>query len=137
MTIANGYLAKSAQLGGIAFSGHTVFGLSENGRPIQLKSDGERYNKVTPIIPDNTIVEIETRDLGHAAAIGTSGAMSCVADKMVGGITLTGTLTFAAASTTILSVNRGYDIEGNAISRVTAVINSPDGAVSGLGITSA
>jgi hypothetical protein len=60
-----------------------------------------------------------------------------VADKMTGGKTLSGTVTFSATSCTVLSVSRGTDINGAAVLRVSARINSADGAASGLTITSA
>lgn len=136
MTIATGFLAKSAQVGGSTISGHTTFGLSQAGTPVELKSDGELYSKVTPIIPANIEIDVETRDIGTTVDVGTSGALSLVADKMVGGKTLTGTVTFSASSSTILSVSRGTDINGNAVARISARINSADGSASGLTITS-
>ncbi len=135
MSIAYGFLAQSAQVGGLTISGHTVFGLTQNGNPLELKSDGELFSKVTPVIPENIMVEIETRDIGTAADVGTSGALSLVAAKMVGGKTLTGSATYAAVSSTIVSVTRGTDIHGNAVARIAARINSADGAASGLTIT--
>ena len=136
MTIANGFLAKSAQVAGVTMSGTTTFGLSAGGSPVDLRSDGELYAKVTPIIPTNVEIEVETKDIGSAIDVGTSGTLSLASDKMVGGKTLTGTLTFSAVSCTVLSVSRGTDINGAAVLRVSARINSVDGAASGLTITS-
>lgn len=135
MTIAHGFLAKSAQVAGVSLSGTTTFGLSQGGTPVELRSDGELYAKVTPIIPSNIEVDVETRDIAAAIDVGTTGALSLVADKMVGGKTLTGTTSFAAAGCTVTSVTRGTDINGAAVLRVSARINSADGSASGLTIT--
>lgn len=137
MTIANGFLAKSSQVGGVSLSGMTTFGLSRGGSIIPIRSDGELYEKLTAIIPTNPEIEVETRDIGSTAAIGASGALSLISDKMAGGVTLSGTLTFSAASSTITGVSQGTDINGSAVMRITARINSADGSTSGLTITSA
>lgn len=137
MTIATGFLCKSAQLAGVTLSGATTFGISQGGTPIDLRSDGELFAKVTPIIPDNLMVDVETRDIAAAIEVGTTGAMSLVADKMTGGKVLSGTVTYAAAGVTVTAVSRGTDINGSAVLRVTARVNSADGAASGLTITSA
>lgn len=136
MTIATGFLAKSAQVAGVTLSGTTTFGLIQGGVPVDLRSDGELYAKVTPIIPTNIELDVETKDIASAIDSGTTGALSLVADKMTGGKTLSGTVTFAATSCTVLSVSRGTDINGAAVLRVSARINSADGAASGLTITS-
>jgi hypothetical protein len=137
MTIATGFLAKSAQIGGVTVSGAISFGLSQGGVPIDLRSDGELYPRVTPVIPTPIEVDIEGRDIAGSADAGTTGAMSLVADKMTGGKTLSGTVTYSAASSTILSVSRGTDLNGSAIVRISARVNSADGSTSGLTITSA
>lgn len=137
MTIANGFLAKSAQAGGVTFSGMTTFGLSRSGSVVPIRSDGELYDKITPIIPGNVEVDIETRDIAASVDVGATGAMSLVADKMTGGKTLSGTVTYSATSSTITSVSQGTDITGAAVLRITARVNSADGAASGLTITSA
>jgi hypothetical protein len=46
-------------------------------------------------------------------------------------------VTYSATSSTITSVSQGTDIGGSAVLRITARINSADGAASGLTITSA
>ena len=135
MTIATGFLAKSAQVGGVTLSGMTTFGISRTATPVAIRSDGELYDKVTPLIPGNVEVDIETRDIASAAAVGASGAMSLVADKMTGGVALSGTVTYAASSSTITSVSQGTDIGGQAVLRITARVNSADGVASGLTIT--
>lgn len=136
MTIATGFLAQSAQIGGLTLSGLTTIGLSQGGSPVDLRSDGELYPRVTPIIPTPIEVDLETRDISPTTAdTGLSGAMSIVAAKMTGGKTLSGSVTFTAASSTIISVSRGTDINGAALTRITARINSPDGLVSGLTVT--
>jgi hypothetical protein len=137
MTIATGFLAKSAQIGGVTLSGTTTFNVNDGGTVVPLKSDGELYQRVTPIIPDNITIDAETRDIASTVAVGTSGALSLVADKMTGGKTLSGTVTYSATTSTITSVTRGTDINGQAVLRISAVINSADGAASGLTITSA
>jgi hypothetical protein len=137
MTIATGFLAKSAQVAGVSLSGTTTFGLSQGCVPVDLRSDGELYARVTPIIPTNIELDVETKDIAAAIDAGTTGALSMVADKMTGGKTLSGTVTFSATSCTVLSVSRGTDINGAAVLRVSARINSADGAASGLTITSA
>jgi hypothetical protein len=136
MTIAIGFLAKSAQVAGVTLSGTTTFGLSQGGVPVDLRSDGELYARVTPIIPTNIELDVETKDIASTIDAGTTGALSLVADKMTGGKTLSGTVTFSATSCTVLSVSRGTDINGAAVLRVSARINSADGAASGLTITS-
>ena len=135
MTIAHGFLAKSASVAGVAMAGTTTFGLSQGGSPVDLRSDGELYALVTPVIPTNVEVEVETKDIGSAIDVGTTGALSLVSDKMVGGKSLTGTLTFSALSCTVLSVSRGTDINGAAVLRVSARINGGAGGASGLVIT--
>lgn len=137
MTIATGFLAKSATVGGVTLSGMTTLGLSEGGSPIDLRSDGELYARVTPIIPANPEVEVETRDIAAAIVPGTTGSLSMVADKMTGGKTLSGTVTIAATSCTVLSAVRGTDINGQAVLRISARVNSADGAASGITVTSA
>ena len=137
MTIANGFLAKSAQVGGVTLSGMTTFGLSRTASVIPMRSDGELYDKVTPIIPGNVEIDVETRDIGATVDVGATGALSMVADKMTGGKTLAGTVTFSATSSTVTSVSQGTDIGGSAVLRITARINSADGSASGLSIVSA
>lgn len=136
MTISNSFLAKSAQIGGSTLSGMTTFGLSQGGTPIELRSDGELYSLVTPVIPGNIEVDIETRDIATTVDTGTTGAMSLVADKMTGGKTLSGTVTFSAASSTVISVTRGTDINGSAVTRITARVNGSSATNSGLTVTS-
>jgi hypothetical protein len=135
MSIAHGYLAKSAQVAGVSLSGMTVFGTAEGAQVVTTKSDGDLFEKITPLIPGNTEVSVQTRDIAASISVGTSGALSLVADKMVGGKTLTGTVTYSASSCTVLSVSRGTDIEGQAVLNVSARINSADGSTSGLTIT--
>ena len=135
MTIANGFIVTSATAAGVSLAGMTTFSLSEGGTPIDVRSDGELYAKVTPIIPTNVEVDIETRDISAAITVGTTGALSLVSTKMTGGKTLSGTTTFAAASCTVLSAVRGTDINGAAVLRLAIRINSADGAASGLSIT--
>lgn len=137
MTIATGFLAKSASVAGFTLSGTTTFGLSEGGSPVDLRSDGELFAKVTPIIPTNIELDVETKDIAAAISVGTTGSLSLVADKMTGGKTLSGTVTYSATSCTVTGVSRGTDINGAAVLRVSARINSADGAASGLTITSA
>jgi hypothetical protein len=137
MTISTGFLAKSAQVAGVSLNGTTTFGLSQGGSPVELRSDGELYARVTPIIPTNVELEVETRDIAAAIDAGTTGALSLVADKMTGGKTLSGTETFSATTCTVLSVTRGTDINGQSVLRVSARINSADGSASGLTVTSA
>ena len=137
MTIANGFLAKSATVGGVALAGMTTFGVSRGGSVVPIRSDGELFDRVTPINPSNVELDIETRDIAASVDVGTTGALSLVADKMTGGKTLSGTVTYSASSSTITSVSQGTDINGSAVLRITARINSADGAASGLTITSA
>jgi hypothetical protein len=137
MTIATGFLAKSAQIGGVTLAGTTEFSVNDGGSVVPLKSDGELYQRVIPIIPENITIEATTRDIASTVTAGTSGALSMVADKMTGGKTLSGTLTFSATTSTITSVTRVTDISGQTVLRISAVINSADGAASGLTITSA
>lgn len=136
MTIATGFIAKTAQVGGVTLNGATTIGLSQGGVPVDLRSDGELYARVTPVIPTNPEVDVETRDLATTAAIGATGALSMVADKMTGGVVLSGTVTISASSCTILSVGRGTDINGQAVVRISARVNSADGIASGITITS-
>jgi hypothetical protein len=137
MTIATGFLAKSATVAGVTCNGLTTLGFSQGGAAVDLRSDGELFARVTPIIPSNIDLEIETRDLGVAIEAGTTGSLSIATDKMTGGKTLSGTLTFTATTVTVRSVSRGTDINGQAVVRIGATINSTDGAASGLTITAA
>lgn len=137
MTIATGFLAKSATVAGVACNGLTTLGFSQGGQAVDLRSDGELFAQVIPIIPSNIDLEIETRDLAVAIEAGTTGSMSIATDKMVGGKTLTGTLTFTATTVTVRSVSRGTDINGQAVVRIGATINSANGSSTGLTITAA
>ena len=137
MTIATGFLAKSATVAGVTCNGLTTLGFSQGGQAIDLRSDGELFAQVIPIIPSNIDLEIETRDLAVAIEVGATGSLSVATDKMVGGKTLTGTLTFTATTTTVRSVSRGTDINGQAVVRIGATINSANGSASGLTITAA
>ena len=137
MTIATGFLAKSATVAGVACAGFTTLGFSQGGQAVDLRSDGELFARVVPIIPSNIDLEIETRDLAAAIEAGATGSLSIVADKMTGGKTLSGTLTFTATTVTVRSVSRGTDINGQAVVRIGATINSADGTASGLTITAA
>lgn len=137
MTIATGFLAKSAQVGGVTLNGMTTFGLSRTASVVPIRSDGELFDRVTPVIPGNVEIDIETRDIAASVDVGATGAMSLVADKMTGGKALSGSVTYSAASSTVTSVSQGTDIGGAAVLRITARVNSADGAASGLSITSA
>jgi hypothetical protein len=137
MTISTGFLAKSATVAGVACAGLTTIGFSQGGQAVDLRSDGEIYAQIIPIIPSNIDLEIETRDLAVAIEVGTTGSLSIATDKMVGGKTLTGTLTFTATTVTVRSVNRGTDINGQAVVRIGATINSANGTSTGLTITAA
>jgi hypothetical protein len=138
MTIAQGYLAKSATVAGVSLSGATSFSVSRpTGTIVDLRSDGELFARQTPIIPGNVEIQVETRDLAADIAVGTTGSLSLVSDKMTGGVTLTGTVTFSASSCTITSVTNGSDINGATTVSITARINSADGIASGLTVASA
>jgi hypothetical protein len=138
MTISTGFLAKSAVVAGVTCNGLTTLGFSQGGQAIDLRSDGELFAVVIPIIPSNVDLEVETRDLAVAIEAGTTGSMTIATDKMVGGKTLTGTLTFTATTVTVRSVSRGTDINGQAVVRIGATINAPaGGATTGLTITAA
>jgi hypothetical protein len=137
MTIAHGFLAKSAQVGGVSLNGMTTFSnAAATATQVNTRSDGELFEQRTVIIPDNEVVEAQTRDIAAAVAVGATGALSLVADKMTGGITLAGTVTVAAASSTVTSVSRGTDIDGNAVLNITARVNSANGTSSGVTVTS-
>jgi hypothetical protein len=137
MAIAHGYLAKSAQVAGVTLSGATSFSLSRGTASIiDLRSDGELFSTKTPLIPANVEIEVETRDLAADVAVGATGALSLVADKMTGGVTLSGTVTFAATSCTVTSVTQGTDINGQAVLSIGARINGSSGTASGLTVTS-
>lgn len=136
---ADGYLAKSATVAGVALNGTTSFNVTEGvaSQP-NTRSNGNQYETRTVLIPDNITVNVESVDANAGTlGIGTTGALSLVADKMTTGVTLSGTLTFSATSCTITSINRGADRDGNASFSITARINSADGVASGLTITSA
>lgn len=137
MTIATGFLAKSATVAGTTCNGLTTLGFSQGGQAVDLRSDGELFAQVIPIIPSNVDLEIETRDLAVAIEVGNTGSLSLATDKMVGGKTLTGTLTFTATTVTVRSVSRGTDINGQAVVRIGATINSANGSTTGLTITAA
>lgn len=137
MTISTGFLAKSAVVAGVTCNGLTTLGFSQGGAAVDLRSDGELFAQVIPIIPSNIDLEIETRDLAVAIEVGTTGSMTVATDKMVGGKTLTGTLTFTATTVTVRSVSRGTDINGQAVVRIGATINSANGTSTGLTITAA
>ena len=137
MTIAHGYLAKSATVAGVALSGSTSFSVSRPvAQIVDLRSDGELFARHTPVIPGNIEISVETRDIAADIAVGTSGSLSLVSDKMTGGVALSGTVTFSATSCTVTSVTQGTDINGNATVSIQARINSADGAASGLSVAS-
>lgn len=138
---SDGYLAKSATVGGVVLNGTTSFTINEGvvSQP-NTRSDGQQYETRTILIPDNVTVSIESID-AHAngassIGVGTSGALALVSDKMTTGVTLAGTLTFSATSCTVTSITRGTDRDGNASYSITARVNSTDGAASGLSIVS-
>jgi hypothetical protein len=137
MTIANGFIAKSAQVAGVTLSGSTSFSVSRGAAQIvDLRSDGELFAQKTPLIPSNVEISVETRDLAADVAVGATGALSLVADKMTGGVALSGTVTFAATSCTVTSVSQGTDINGQTTLSITARVNSANGSASGLTVTS-
>lgn len=136
---STGYLAKSAQVAGVTLNGFTTFSVTEGvvSQP-NTRSDGELYETRTVLIPDNIQITVDSIDANAGTlGVGTSGALSLVADKMTTGVTLAGTLTFSATSCTITSVTRGTDRDGNASFSIVARINSADGAASGMSIVSA
>lgn len=133
-----GYLAKTATVAGVALNGHTSFTVNEGvaAQP-NTRSDGQQYETITVLIPDNVTISVESVDANAGAiGVGTTGALSLVADKMTSGVTLAGTLTFSAASCTVTSISRGSDRDGNASFSITARINSADGSASGMSIAS-
>jgi hypothetical protein len=139
MTIATGFLAKNAVVAGVTCNGLTTLGFSQGGQAIDLRSDGELFAKVIPIIPSNWDLEIETRDLSvlGSAEVGTTGSLTIATDKMTGGKTLSGTLTFTATTATVRSISGGTDINGVAVVRISATVNSANGSASGLTVTAA
>lgn len=139
MTIAVGFLAKSATVAGVSCAGMTTLGFSQGGQAVDLRSDGELYAQKIPIIPGNWDLEIETRDLAVLGSIdvGTAGSLSVATDKMTGGKTLAGTLTFTATTVTVRSVSGGTDISGQAVVRIGATVNSANGSASGLTVAAA
>jgi hypothetical protein len=139
MTIATGFLAKSATVAGVACAGLTTLGFSQGGQAVDLRSDGELFAQKIPIIPSNWDLEIETRDLAVLGSIesGTTGSLSLATDKMTGGKTLSGTLTFTSTTVTVRSVSGGTDINGQAVVRIGATVNSANGSSSGLTVTAA
>jgi hypothetical protein len=137
MTIGQGYLAKSATVAGTALSGATSFSVARGAATIvDLRSDGELFAQKTPIIPSNIEIEVETRDLAADVAVGATGTLSLVADKMTGGVTLAGTVTFSATSCTVTSVGQGTDINGQAVLRISARINASSATNAGLTVAS-
>lgn len=135
---ADGYLAKSATVAGVALNGTTSFNVNEGvaSQP-NTRSDGEQYETRTVLIPENVTISVESVDANAGAlGIGTTGALSLVSDKMTTGVTLAGTLTFSATSCTVTSITRGTDRDGNASFSIAARINSADGSASGLTIAS-
>lgn len=140
MTISVGFISRTATIAGVALNGTTTFGISEGGIPIDVRSDGELFPRVTPIIPTPVEIDFETRDIAAAITPGTTGTFSMVADKMTGGKTLSGTVTISnvtSATCTVLNVSRGTDISGAAVLRGTARVNSADGSASGVQVVSA
>ena len=135
---ADGYLAKTAQVAGVTLNGHTSFTVNEGvaAQP-NTRSDGDQFERKTVLIPENVTVSVESVDADAGTiSVGTSGALSLVADKMTTGVTLAGTLTFSAVDCTVTSITRGTDRDGNATFSITARVNSANGSASGLTIAS-
>jgi hypothetical protein len=135
--MSNSFLAKSATVAGVVLNGVVSVSLSQSGQVVDLRSSGELYAKKTPIIPGNIEGSVETRDLAASITLGTTGALSLVADKHGDGVTLSGTVTYAATACVITGIEDGVDINGAASKRISFRINSADGAASGLTVTSA
>lgn len=139
MTISTGFLAKSSQVAGVALTGMYSWS-SEDGiaNQVNTRSDGELYEVRTALIPANSTITVTTRDLASTGvAVGVTGALSLVSDKMTGGVALAGTVTYGATSSTILSVSRSTDLDGATNVTITARVNAPaGGATNGVTVTS-
>lgn len=138
MAIQHGFISGTAQVGGVVLTGTGSYTLNEGTmNQIDTKSDGELYETRTALIPENTTGSVELKDLQTSAAVGDSGALSITGRQMTGGLTQGNTVTIAATSSTITSVTRGTDINGQTTVTVEFRVNSPDGIASGLTVTSA
>jgi hypothetical protein len=136
--MSNSFIAKSATVAGVVINGTVSCAISRGvAQVVDIRSAGELYAKKTPVIPGNVEVTVETRDIAADVVIGTAGALSLVADKHGDGVTLSGTVTYAASTCVITGVEDSVDINGAATKRITARINSADGTASGLTVTSA
>lgn len=130
------YLASDATIAGTAFPEVRRLTVSRTAQEIDVRSDGQIFQVATALQNCREQMIIEGRDIGQAVAIGATGATSVVAIKHTGGITLSGTLTIAAASATVVAVEKGTDINGEPTITVTCNVNSSDGVTSGLTETS-
>lgn len=137
MTTANGYLAKTASICGTSYNGAVSFSISRTGTPLDLRSDGEIYQRKSALVNIVESLTIELRDYAQAPSVGNSGATVLTAAIHTGGTTLAGTRTCTAAASTVEQVEHATDINGAAVLRVTLSVQSADGLASGIAWTSA
>jgi hypothetical protein len=130
------YLASDATIAGTAFPEVRRVSVSRTAQEIDTRSDGQIFQVATALQNIREQIIIEGRDIGQLIAVGATGATNVVAIKHTGGITLAGTLTIAAALSTVVSVDKGTDINGEPTITVTVNVNSADGVTSGLVETS-
>lgn len=131
MTTANTYIAKSASICGSSKAGLTTFTVRASGTKANVRSDGDIYARLSPIVEVSETIECECRDVTSLPSVGASGQSTFVGAKPIS--TQTGaTVTATAASTVVESVETTIGMDGQPVARITLSVNSSDGLASGI-----
>lgn len=132
MTTANAHITKSAQLAGAAYTGVISWSIQEGASAVDIRSDGELYQRKAPLVQYVETITVELRDYSQVPVKGATGSTVLTAGTLSGGSATGTNRTLTAANSTIESVEHGTDLHGNAVVRVSISVQSSDGLTSGL-----
>jgi hypothetical protein len=132
VTTANAYFCQSASLAGTAATGAISWSVQEGATAVDLRSDGELYQRSAPLVQHVQTLSVELRDYNCIPNLGAVGSTVLIAGSLTGGSGTGTTRTLTCAHSTIESVEHGTDLHGNALVRVGISIQSSDGLTSGI-----
>jgi hypothetical protein len=130
------FLASSALIAGTNLVGTVRGDIEESSSVVDTKSNSELRKRRACLIDLGEKITVTAKDVGTRPAIGATGAWSFVNVKHVGGVTLTGSLTYSGASCTVTGVRSSIGQDGNPEVVIDVEILSADGFASGIALTS-
>ena len=129
------YLAQSAIVAGTTLSGPVMIEVQESaGTVVDTRSNAELRLKKACLIQLGETATITAKDPGIRPAIGASGTMTLTSAKHVGGVSLTGSMSFTCAAVTVKAVRTSIGDDGQPRVVIEVEILSVDGQASGIAL---